>query len=65
MLNDKKEGDGIMVSEKEIYEGKYENNIKVKGYEKNRDGVYSGQFLKGKRHGNGKYIWNNGEEFEG
>lgn len=61
IINEKKQGDGISVSEKEIYEGRYENNIKKNGYERNRDGVYSGKFLNGKRHGKGKYVWNNGE----
>ena len=63
--NDKKNGEGISISEKEIYEGTYKDNIKMGGYEKNRDGVYEGEYLKGKRHGFGKFKWNNGEIFEG
>jgi hypothetical protein len=59
--NDKKHGKGITVSEKDIYEGNYDNNLRVYGSEKNRDGVYTGEFLKGKRHGSGKFVWVNGE----
>ena len=65
VVDEKKHGEGILVSEKEVYEGKFERNLKVKGCEKNRDGIYSGRFLKGKRNGSGTYEWNNGERFEG
>lgn len=44
-----KTGTGIKVTEKEIFEGVYENNIKIKGCERNIDGVYKGYFLNGKR----------------
>lgn len=27
--------------------------------------MYKGQFLNGKRHGEGKYSWTNGDEYEG
>lgn len=39
--------------------------MKTYGSEKNRDGVYQGEYLRGKRHGKGKFTWVNGEEFEG
>jgi len=39
--------------------------MKVEGCEKNRDGVYTGEFLEGKRHGKGRFVWNNGEIFDG
>jgi hypothetical protein len=37
-----KNGKGITVSEKEIFEGKYVDNKKISGCEKNIDGVYTG-----------------------
>lgn len=63
--NDRRNGNGITISEKEIYEGKYHNDAKTYGCEKNRDGIYTGEFLRGKRHGQGKFVWVNGEQFEG
>lgn len=53
------------MSEKEIFEGRYNQNMKVEGSEKNRDGIYTGEFMNGKRHGKGKFTWYNGEIFEG
>lgn len=42
LTDKKKNGKGITVSEKEIFEGKYSQNMKIEGCEKNRDGVYMG-----------------------
>jgi hypothetical protein len=30
------------------------------GCERNVDGTYIGEFLNGKRHGKGKFLWHNG-----
>jgi hypothetical protein len=65
VASQKKHGEGILVSQKEVYEGTYDRNLKVAGCERNRDGVYSGGFLHGRRNGQGRFVWNNGEEFEG
>lgn len=61
----KKHGEGILVSERETFEGRYAENAKVVGFERNREGVYSGEFAGGRRSGRGRFVWNNGEEFEG
>ena len=42
MENDEKHGKGIMVTEKNIFEGKYDRDVKTSGYEKNIDGIYKG-----------------------
>jgi hypothetical protein len=63
--NNKRHGRGITISEKEIYEGRYDRDVKAEGCEKNRDGVYIGGYLNGRRHGQGKFAWYNGETFEG
>ena len=47
--NNVKNGTGLCVTEKEIFEGTYENDVKVKGSERNIDGIYKGYFLNGKR----------------
>lgn len=60
IVDKKRHGHGITVTEKEIYEGKYEEDIKMMGCEKNRDGTYTGEYLRGKRHGKGKFVWVNG-----
>ena len=51
---------GLNVTEKEIFEGKYNRNIKAQGCERNIDGVYTGGFLDGLRSGHGIFKWNNG-----
>ena len=48
------------MSEKEVFEGRYNQNMKVEGSEKNRYGIYTGEFMNGKRHGKGKFTWYNG-----
>jgi hypothetical protein len=61
--NQMKHGLGIMISEKELFEGTYEANAKLDGYERNKEGVYSGCFEGGRRCGQGRFVWKNGEEF--
>jgi hypothetical protein len=56
-----KHGFGINVQKKSIFEGKYNNNEQIEGYEKNVDGVYVGGFVNGVREGYGVFSWNNGE----
>lgn len=63
VVDEKRHGKGIMVTEKTIFEGKYNSDIKVQGCERNIDGVYRGQFLNGVREGYGTFEWNNGEVF--
>ena len=41
-VDSKKEGKGLMVTQKTIYEGKYHEDQKTFGCEKNIDGVYKG-----------------------
>lgn len=65
MINEEKHGKGIMVTEKNIFEGKYNKDIKIQGCEKNIDGIYRGQFMNGVREGYGTFQWYNGEVFEG
>lgn len=42
MENDEKHGKGIMVTQKNIFEGKYDRDVKKTGSEKNIDGIYKG-----------------------
>ena len=39
---------------------KFENENKVKGFQKTSDGLYEGEFFNNLRHGRGKFLWNNG-----
>ena len=41
-FQDKKNGKGLMVTERTIFEGKYQDDLKTFGCEKNIDGVYRG-----------------------
>ena len=50
------------------YKGEWDcNGYKDKGYGKEiyDNGYYEGEFLKGKRHGKGKYVWNGGSYYDG
>lgn len=53
--NECKQGNAINVSKKEIFEGVYHENEKIKGSERNIDGVYKGYFTNGKREGYGTF----------
>ena len=66
--NKKRDGYGVLYDK--------DNNIKYKGDWKNdkkhgkgiqyfESGTYSGLFINGLRHGNGKYEWRNGDIYEG
>jgi hypothetical protein len=44
-----------MVTERGIYEGKYNNDQKTYGCEKNIDGVYKGEYVNGVREGYGTF----------
>ena len=48
-----KHGMGVFITEKELFEGYFENDEKMLGYEKNMDGVYIGGFKNGLRSGKG------------
>lgn len=50
------------------YKGEWDcNGYKDKGYGKEiyDNGYYEGEFLNGKRHGKGKYVWNGGSYYDG
>jgi hypothetical protein len=53
MIGNSKEGKGILLRDKKIFEGLFRGNSKVKGLEINASGVYKGQFFNEKRCGSG------------
>jgi hypothetical protein len=53
--HEKRNGKGIMVTERTIYEGSYKDDLKTYGCERNIDGVYRGQFVNGLREGYGTF----------
>jgi hypothetical protein len=55
MKNEKRHGQGVLVSDKSIFEGTFENDLRVAGSEKNLDGVYTGTYANDLRNGQGKY----------
>ena len=49
-----------MVTDRNIFEGHYKDDLKTYGCSRNIDGVYKGEFLNGIREGFGSFEWNNG-----
>lgn len=56
---DKRNGYGILVTAHEIFEGQFENDLRLRGYERNIDGIYFGGYKDGLRSGMGTFCWNN------
>jgi hypothetical protein len=49
--NGQREGKGVFVSEKFLYEGEFRNGLKSKGIESTADGIYKGSYVGGYREG--------------
>jgi hypothetical protein len=61
-----KQGLGVLLTQDALFEGVFKNDLKFNGSETTYDGVYFGTFNQGgNREGKGKFIWNNGEVYEG
>ena len=65
MVKKKKEGVGILITEKSCFEGIFKENFKVKGLEISKNGVYNGEFFNNKKEGTGEFEWINGENYVG
>ena len=44
-----RQGQGVFVSERSIYEGEFRNGLKTKGIESTGEGVYKGSYVNGYR----------------
>ena len=65
MIGKDKNGTGILITQKNCYEGEWKNNQKVRGVQMTIHGTYKGTFLNNLRHGNGQFERYNGETYVG
>lgn len=63
--NGKRNGLGVMINDKWVFEGHWENGLRVRGSEKTSVGVYEGAFVYNKRSGRGEFSWKNGDFYVG